>query len=57
MLHSLGTQWPCLSFAFIPDTLGGSRTKVSRERERERDEGRRKEEKRRVEEGKEKRGN
>jgi len=27
MLHSLGTQWPCLSFAFIPDVLGASRTK------------------------------
>lgn len=27
MLHALGTQWPCLSFGFIPDALGGHRTK------------------------------
>eukprot|EP00026_Physarum_polycephalum_P006534 Phypoly_transcript_06582.p1 GENE.Phypoly_transcript_06582~~Phypoly_transcript_06582.p1 ORF type:complete len:456 (+),score=102.34 Phypoly_transcript_06582:381-1748(+) len=27
MLHSLGTQWPCLSFAFLPDNLGANRTK------------------------------
>lgn len=27
MLHSLGTQWPCLSFGYIPDALGGYRTK------------------------------
>jgi len=27
MLHALSTQWPCLSFAFVPDTLGGYRTK------------------------------
>lgn len=27
MLHSLGTQWPCLSFSFVPDGLGAQRTK------------------------------
>lgn len=27
MLHSFGTQWPCLSFGFIPDPLGVQRTK------------------------------
>jgi ribosome assembly protein RRB1 len=25
MLHSMSTNWPCLSFGFIPDALGGSR--------------------------------
>jgi len=27
MLHRLGSDWPCLSFAFVPDGLGGGRTR------------------------------